>query len=208
MEEAVLLHPRPNWRRDLWTSLDGSWEVSLREEAVATSVEFDLHIEVPFAYQWPRSGLGYASRHDVVWYRRTFHDLRDSEDDRLLLHFGAVDYYASVWVNGSHVGDHEGGHTPFSLDITEAVSKSDNVLVVRAEDPLEDLHLPRGKQFWAVDDASVFYRPTTGIWRSVWLEAVPRARVDGATFRPDLDTATVESRWLSRPRRSVPGYGS
>src|SRR5947208_950258 len=93
--------------------------------------------------------------------------------ERLILHFGAVDYGATVWVNGSEVARHEGGHTPFSADITAAVRPRDNEIVVRADDPATDLTIPRGKQFWRERSEGIFYTPTTGIWQTVWLEPLP-----------------------------------
>lgn len=202
--EATRMHPRPQWSRDAWTLLDGTWDFAFDDEnvgrrerwfSVAAGSEgdpFDRDIQVPFAYQWPASGVGRRERHDVVWYRRGFSDERTDVHDRVFLHFGAVDFRASVWVNGVHVGSHEGGHTPFAVDVADAVSDADNSLVVRAEDVLTDLAVPRGKQFWEPDDASVFYRPTTGIWQSVWLEPVASTRFVDVRFRPDLDKANVE----------------
>lgn len=202
--ETTRMHPRPQWAREAWTLLDGTWDFAFDDENVGRRERwfsvgmgsdedpFDLEIRVPFAYQWPASGIERHERHDVVWYRRQFEDPRTRVHDRLLLHFGAVDFHASVWVNEDHVGSHDGGHTPFVLDITDAVSDGANTVVVRAEDVLTDLDVPRGKQFWEPDDASVFYRPTTGIWQSVWLEPVRLARFVDVTFRPDLDNGDVE----------------
>jgi beta-galactosidase/beta-glucuronidase len=195
MGHAAFVHPQPQWIRQSWASLDGAWDFEPSVAEAVTdprSLSFESRIEVPFAYQWPASGLADASRHDVVWYRRRFDDVRDSAEQRLLLHFGAVDYRCTVWVNGVRAGDHEGGHTPFSFDVTDSLEDGGNELIVRAEDPLEDLHVPRGKQYWEVHDASVFYRPTTGIWQSVWLEPVPAERLLDARFTTDLASATVK----------------
>lgn len=209
--DGTRIHPCPQWSRDTWTLLDGLWAFTFDDQNVGRRQRwfsvgvgsdddpFDLEIQVPFAHQWPASGLEGRERHDVVWYRRRFSDPRAGVHDRLLLHFGAVDVRASVWVNGSHVGAHEGGHTSFVIDITDAVSRGDNTVVVRAEDVLTDLDVPRGKQFWESDDASVFYRPTTGIWQSVWLEPVCSARFLHATFRPDLDAGRVEVSLMLTP---------
>ena len=110
---------------------------------------FDRKIIVPYCYQSMLSGIGETAFHDVVWYARTF-EYAPSDDERLLLHFGAVDYRATVWVNGTQVASHEGGHTPFSADVTHALAGEgrDNILVVRAEDPSRDVTIPRGKQYW------------------------------------------------------------
>jgi hypothetical protein len=172
-------HPRPNLRRSEWVSLNGEWEFG------AGSVEaprFDTSILVPFCPEALLSGLGRLPG-DVVWYRRRF-DAPEAEC--LLLHFGAVDYRATVWVNEIEVARHEGGHVPFSADITRAVRPGNNVLLVRAEDPLADRTIPRGKQYWKDTPESIFYTPTTGIWQTVWLEPVGSHRVTRLRLSPDL----------------------
>ncbi|TMF80569.1 MAG: glycoside hydrolase family 2, partial [Chloroflexi bacterium] len=132
-------YPRPKLRRPDWINLNGEWEFG-----AGSRPAFDRHIVVPFCAESQLSGIGEIPG-DVVWYRRRF-DAPKAE--RLALHFGAVDYRATVWVNDRELARHEGGHTPFSVDVTEALRARDNVLVVRAEDPLEDKTVPRGKQFW------------------------------------------------------------
>ena len=127
---------------------------------------FDRGITVPFCYQSKLSGIGDASFHDVVWYARPFEPPRMADGNRLLLHFGAVDYRATVWVNGAQVAWHEGGHTPFLADITHALADEagENVVVVRVEDPSRDAGISRGKQYWKVESEGIFYTRTTGIW--------------------------------------------
>ena len=146
MRETVALprpeHPRPTFQRANWVNLNGEWEFGAGEART-----FDRAIVVPFCPQSQLSGLGIREPGDVVWYRREFATPRAA---RLLLHFGAVDYRATVWVNGEEVARHEGGHTPFSADISRFAGRADNVVVVRAEDPLEDKTIPRGKQHWKV----------------------------------------------------------
>lgn len=204
-------YPRPRLVRKRWMSLNGSWCFAFDDgdrgiaeswyavetgDLTAGSRPFPLTIEVPFCYQAEMSGIGQAERHDVVWYARTFESPPLGPDEVLLLHFGAVDYRATVWVNGQQVVNHEGGHTPFSADVTHALTRAgSDVVVVRAEDPLDDLEMPRGKQYWveeAVPAASgIFYTPTTGIWQSVWVEPVPRDRISDIQVTPDLDAAEV-----------------
>ena len=120
-------YPRPSMRRNSWVNLNGEWEFGS-----GPSERFDGRITVPFAPESELSGIRDWEPAHVVWYRRRF-DAPPA--DRLLLHFGAVDYRTVVWVNGEVVTRHEGGHTPFSADITRMVRESDNLLVVRAEDP-------------------------------------------------------------------------
>src|SRR6266542_3727069 len=133
--------------------------------------------------------------HDVAWYMRTF-DAPPA--GRLLLHFGAVDYRATVWVNGTQVAQHEGGHTPFSADLSGVVREHANELVVRAEDPATDLTIPRGKQYWKERGESIFYTPTTGIWQTVWLEPVPAAHIEGLRLLPDLAAGARSGRSSTR----------
>ncbi len=99
------------------------------------------------------------------------------------MHFGAVDYRAVVWVNGEVVTRHEGGHTPFSADISRVVREHDNVVVVRAEDPLTDKTIPRGKQHWTETSESIFYTATTGVWQTVWLEPLPARAIESLRIK-------------------------
>jgi len=177
-------YPRPLLRRRDWVNLNGEWEFGAGDEP-----RFDRRILVPFCPQAQLSGIGDRAPGDVVWYRRRF---AAPDADRLLLHFGAVDYRAAVWVNGVEVARHQGGHTPFSADVTHASRGRDNILVVRAEDPLADLTVPRGKQYWGDRSESIFYTPTTGIWQSVWLEPLPGQYIEHLRVRPDLDAGLVD----------------
>src|SRR2546423_1760655 len=157
-------YPRPRLRRRDWASLNGTWQFAF------DAPDFDRSIVVPFAYQSVLSGIGERALPDTLWYRRRF---TRPEADRLILHFGAVDYAATVWVNDVEVACHEGGHTPFSIDITAAARGGDNELVVRADDPASDPSLPRGKQTCKEKPEGIFYTATTGIWQTVWLEPPP-----------------------------------
>jgi len=195
-------HPRPLLTRPAWTDLSGTWSFAydddgtgLRErwqdrDRAGGADAFDRNIEVPFPPESARSGIGDESFHPVVWYRRTFSRAAGADtakDGRLLLHFGAVDYRASVWVNGQLVATHEGGHTPFSADITAALRNQDEQdLVVRAEDLPEDLRQPRGKQDWQQLPHVVWYRRTTGIWQPVWLEWVAATSISEVRWTPDV----------------------
>jgi beta-galactosidase/beta-glucuronidase len=199
-------YPRPQFRREDWTNLNGTWAFAFDDSDVglvenwqstdATALRsggspFDREIVVPFCYQARLSGIGETDFHDVVWYARSF-EFAPAEEERLLLHFGAVDYRATVWVNGVQLASHEGGHTPFSADVTDALTGGENVLVVRAEDPSRDVTIPRGKQYWKEESESIYYTRTTGIWQTVWLEPVGRRRIDTLRLTPDVDAASVE----------------
>lgn len=178
-------YPRPNLWREGWTSLDGEWDFGAGAEPV-----FDRTINVPFCPESKLSGIGERVG-DVVWYRRRFDP---PKGDRVLLHFGAVDYWATVWVNDVEVVRHEGGHTPFTADITHALRAQDNVVVVRAEDSLTDKTIPRGKQYWKEEPEGIFYTATTGIWQTVWLEPLPARDVTHAELTPDLAHRFVDFR--------------
>ena len=176
-------HPRPSFRREEWSSLDGEWEFGAGDRPV-----FDRRINVPFCPESELSGIG-ARVGDVVWYRRRFEAPRG---ERLHLHFGAVDYWATVWVNDVEVARHEGGHSPFTADISAAARPGENVVVVRAEDSLADRTLPRGKQYWTETPEGIFYTATTGIWQPVWLEPLSARHVTTLRLVPDLDAGAVD----------------
>lgn len=199
-------YPRPQFRRRDWINLGGQWSfafddagVGIRERWYDVTVEgsgrapFERRITVPYCYQSSLSGIDDNRLHDIVWYACTF-DRPDAGParDRVLLHFGAVDYWATVWVNGACVATHEGGHTPFTADVTAALHERGNVLVVRAEDAARDLSIPRGKQYWKQQPEGIFYTPTTGIWQPVWLEPVSAAYIDTLRATPDIDQAVAE----------------
>jgi beta-galactosidase/beta-glucuronidase len=200
-------YPRPQLRRRDWTNLNGEWSFAFDDSDAgladgwqntnvsslrSKSAPFNRRITVPFCYQSKLSGIGETAFHDVVWYARVF-EYAPAGDERLLLHFGAVDYRATVWVNGTQVVSHEGGHTPFSADVTHALAHeaSENVVVVRAEDPSRDVTIPRGKQYWKERSEGIFYTRTTGIWQTVWLEPVNRRRIDTLRLTTDVDAASV-----------------
>jgi beta-galactosidase/beta-glucuronidase len=187
-------YPRPQLVRPRWKNLNGLWDFSfddrdigLRDEWYRGRSGFDRRILVPFTFEADRSGIGDRSFHERVWYRRELKIPLEWADQRILLHFGAVDYRATVWVNGSVVGGHEGGHTPFTCDITRALSGGEGVLVVRAVDPPTDRYIPRGKQYWEERPATIFYARTTGIWQTVWLEPVSESYIAHVKITPSID---------------------
>ena len=179
-------HPRPDFRRDNWLTLNGEWDFSIGSDT------FNRKILVPFACESALSGIGDTGLHAVVWYRRTFAVPEKMRGQCLLLHFGAVDYRCSVWVNGTLVKTHTGGQSSFFADITAAVRGTEqNSIVVKAEDDPLDLEQPRGKQFWEEQPRSIFYTRTTGIWQSVWLEAAAETRLDSVRITPLFDEEAV-----------------
>jgi hypothetical protein len=175
-------YPRPRLRRESWVNLNGEWDFGS-----GVKPTLDRRIQVPFCPQSELSGLR-EQPGDVVWYRRRF---EAPPAERLHLHFGAVDHHATVWVNGVEVARHTGGHTPFSADVTGAITGRDDELVLRIQDPLSDRTLPRGKQNWRPEPEGIFYTPTTGIWQTVWLEPLPERHVRGLRLWPDLEAGRV-----------------
>ena len=175
-------YPRPLMERAEWISLDGEWDFSIdarAEVALPEQVIWDATIVVPFSPETLASGVGNTGFYCVVWYRRSFESQVLEGGRRLLLHFGAVDHSATVWVNGVQVCAHEGGYTPFSADITDALrGDGTEEIVVRVEDDPSDLAKPRGKQDWKLDPHSIWYPRTTGIWQTVWMETVPRTYIE------------------------------
>jgi beta-galactosidase/beta-glucuronidase len=195
-------HPRPQLTRERWFDLSGEWQFSYDDSDVGLNRRWyqswdgsggvaERPIIVPFPPESTASGIGGTGFHRVLWYRRTF-TAPHRPGERLLLHFGAVDYSAQVWVNGQLVAQHTGGHTPFHADITDALAASgEQVLVVRAVDDPHDLEQPRGKQDWQPEPHSVWYQRTSGIWKAVWLEPVPATRIDELRWTPDVPAAVL-----------------
>ncbi|MEP6979236.1 MAG: glycoside hydrolase family 2 TIM barrel-domain containing protein [Nakamurella sp.] len=196
-------HPRPQLVRGGWTDLSGEWEFRHDDDEIGLGqgwqrggTAFDQTIVVPYPPESSLSGIHATGHHPVVWYRRRF---TPPAGRRVLLHLGAVDYRASVWVNGHLVATHEGGHTPFSADITTALTSAHvdpdgepavQTVVVRAEDRPGDATQPRGKQDWA-EPHVIWYHRTTGIWQTVWLEGVPDLHVTDLTWTPDIPGAAA-----------------
>ncbi len=200
MTEQRPLHPRPQMTRERWIDMNGQWGFCFDDENRGlkelwqTRVDpFETEITVPFPPESRASGIGDTGFHPIVWYRRTFALDPAIRDGRILLHFGAVDYRAQVWVNGQLVAAHEGGHTPFYADITTALNTGDaeQVIVVRAEDSPTDLSQPRGKQFWEEKARDIWYTRTTGIWQSVWIEPVPDTYINRVRWTPLLERGQV-----------------
>jgi beta-galactosidase/beta-glucuronidase len=191
---ADILHPRPQLQRASWTSLDGPWRFAFdpdRRWNEPNDIEaWPLTIRVPFAPESKLSGIGDTGFHPACWYERDFEIELDPaiEKPRVLLHFGAIDYFARVWVNGHLLAEHEGGHTPFVVDITRALRPGtvQRVTVLALDDP-HDLEKPRGKQDWKLEPHGIWYPRTSGIWQTVWLEQVPETYVRAVTWTPNLE---------------------
>lgn len=184
-------YPRPQLQRAGWQSLNGFWQYAPDPEgrwAAPGEIAWQAMITVPFAPETPASGIGDTGFGRAYWYRRAFDTPVLTNGERLLLHFGAVDYSATVWLNGDVAVRHEGGYTPFSVDITDLLRRSQpQQVVVRAEDDPCDLAKPRGKQDWQQEPHGIWYPRTSGIWQTVWLEVVPRTHIDMVAWSSSLD---------------------
>jgi len=185
-------YPRPQLVRPAWQNLNGSWQYAITaREATPASDAYRGTILVPFAIESYLSGVRAAvTPEQHLWYRRTFKTPDRPSGGRVLLHFGAVDWEAVVAVNGKPVGEHRGGYDPFTFDITDALRPgSDQEIVVRVWDPTDKGPQPRGKQ--VLKPHSIWYTAVTGIWQTVWLEAVPASYIAGLRIDPDVDAGVV-----------------
>jgi hypothetical protein len=188
-------YPRPQMEREGWTNLNGKWDFAIDESGLAEragQVQWGGKINVPFSPETPLSGVHDTGLYKAVWYRRTIDAPKLDAGQRLLLHFGAVDYEATVWVNDHLAVRHEGGYTPFTADITDLVDgPGTQTLTVRAFDDPEDLAKPRGKQDWRLEPHSIWYYRTTGIWQTVWTEVVPAVHIANLRWTADAENWDV-----------------
>ena len=183
-------YPRPQMVRESWQNLNGMWEYAVTErERKQAPDSYEGEILVPFPIESELSGVARGlSVSDALWYRCFV--TTEVSDNRTLLHFGAVDWEATVWVNGVEIGSHRGCYDPFSFDITEALDDSgQQEIVVRVWDPTDESTQPRGKQVNSQE--GIWYTPTTGIWQTVWLETVPKTYISSFRIVPDIDSGTL-----------------
>ena len=184
-------HPNPQWERETWKNLNGPWEFefdfgcSAVERRLWEKERFDREILVPFCPESRLSGISYTDFISGVAYRRNFELSQEELSGRVLLHFGAVDYEASVYVNGTLVGSHKGGYTSFCFDITKHVAPGPNTLFVAVKDDVRSGLQPKGKQAHLYASSGCDYTRTIGIWQTVWLEFVPERHIQSAKYYPD-----------------------
>lgn len=202
IENIDVNYPRPTLVRKEWMTLDGEWQFAFDDGNRGLGEkwhlqELPLRINVPFCYQSKKSGIGDTSKHDCVWYRRNFVLPESYQGKRIILHFGAVDYGCTVYVNNSVALQHTGGHVPFCTDISDYLMSGENVLCLRITDPAA-LDQPRGKQCPADQIDRCWYTPTTGIWRSVWLEPVSDTSVESLYITPNRKDHAVSMKFMLR----------
>jgi Glycosyl hydrolases family 2, TIM barrel domain len=201
-------YPRPQLRRPEWLSLDGPWEFAPDPELRwrdPREVQWRDRILVPFPPETPASGISRQGYLPACWYKRTMPAV-DPDGGCVFLHFGAVDYRATVWVDDVLLGTHDGGYTPFSFELTRRIESSRPMtLVVRAEDDPFDLAKPRGKQDWQLEPHAIWYPRTTGIWQTVWVERVPASWIAELRWTSSLNEwdFRLEARVLGETRRPL-----
>lgn len=184
-------YPRPQMQRSGWTNLNGLWDYAIRPntENVKPS-SYDGKILVPFAVESALSGVGKTvGKDNYLWYKTSFTGPKDLQSKRLLLHFGAIDWDCTVYINDKEVGRHRGGYDPFYFDITDLIKKGKQELVVKVWDPTDDGPQPRGKQ--VKNPNSIWYTAVTGIWQTVWLEAVNAAHIQNINNIADVDKNVI-----------------
>ena len=183
-------YPRPIMERPQWLNLNGLWDYAITKKDAPLPKTFDGKILVPFAIESSLSGVGKTIKADQsLWYERKFQIPEDWKGKNVLLNFGAVDWKAEVFVNGNKIGEHTGGYTPFSFNITKNLKDGENSLAVRVWDSTGN-GLPRGKQ---IDKPrGIFYTSVSGIWQTVWLEPVSASHISGLKITPDLDSSSFD----------------
>ena len=191
-------YPRPQFVRENWENLNGTWDFGFDDDHVGEKEKWyvnfggDKKIQVPFTYETKLSGIQDETRHDYIWYRRNIQvDGKRLEKENYVLHFEGCDFITKVWVNGELAGSHRGGYSRFSFDITNLLKDGENELVVKAEDSF-DMQQPRGKQRWIDENFGCWYVQTTGIWKTVWSEYVPKVNLASVKMTPVLEQHCLE----------------
>ena len=191
-------YPRPQLVREQWLNLNGLWDYSITDSNKDNPGSIDGKILVPFAVESALSGVTKrVSENNLIWYKRSFEIPANWKGKDILLHFGAVDWEAIVYVNGIKVGSHQGGYTPFSFDISRAlIPTGTQELLVKVWDPTSNGTQPRGKQ--VVKPQGIWYTPVSGIWQTVWLEPVASQSIASLRITPDIDNSQLKVKAIGK----------
>lgn len=191
-------HPKPQFMRENWLNLNGEWDFQLdpgasweEQELYKDADAYAKKINVPFCPESELSGIGHTDFMNSVWYRREVELEEKQLEGRVLLHFGAVDYMATIYVNGEKCGTHKGGYVSFAVDITDHVHAGKNTIVVNAADDTRSRLIPSGKQSEKYNSYGCQYTRTTGIWQTVWLEFVPENYIKKVKYVTDIEAGTL-----------------
>ena len=191
-------HPKPQFERENWINLNGEWQFEIDREN--TGLDRQLYengkslssvINVPFCPQSKLSGIGDTDFMKSVWYKRTITVTEEQLSGRVFLHFGAVDYLSTVYINGKQIGTHKGGYVSFKFDVTDHLVAGENTICLHATDNEKSGMIPSGKQCYKKDSFGCFYTRTTGIWQTVWLELVPKNYIEKVKYYPNADEGTL-----------------
>lgn len=185
-------YPRPQMRRDNWQCLNGLWDYAiLKDSTDSKPTKFDGKILVPFPIESALSGVEKRILpQEILWYSKYFEVEHFAKGKRVLLHFGAIDWSASVYVNGKLAGEHSGGYTSFSFDITQLLRDGKNELSVKVKDPTDRGIGPHGKQ--VLTPGNIYYTPSSGIWQTVWIETVSDTYVTDLKIDPNVDKGILQ----------------
>ena len=190
-------HPRPDRKREAWINLNGEWDFEIDNAIVGLEKKFyereslDGKITVPFSPESVLSGIGNTDFMNAVWYRRNIDIPTEWAGKRVILHIDACDHTTRVFVNGKKVGKHAGGYTSFAFDITDALNEDGNYVTIYAEDDIRAGKQFSGKQSRRLGSYGCYYTRTTGIWQTVWLEAVEKAHVVSYKAYPNISDPSV-----------------
>ena len=183
-------YPRPQFQRDFWVNLNGEFDYAITAANTTFPTEYQGKIVVPFAIECALSGVEkHITKDDRLWYRKNFTLSDEFKDKRVIINFDAVDWECKVYVNKKIVGTHQGGYNAFSFDITDYVTDGENELVVYVYDPTDEGWQQRGKQ--ATESHGFWYTATSGIWQTVWLEAVSASHINSVRLLPDIDKGVI-----------------
>ena len=191
-------HPKPQFERASWQNLNGKWQFEIDNSCSGAAKGWykEAHklsdiIEVPFCPESRLSGIGNTDFMRSVWYKRSFTITRDQLNGVVRLHFGAVDYDTTVYINGKRCGTHRGGYVSFFFDVTAFLREGENTVTVCTEDDTRDPLIPSGKQSSLYESHGCYYTRTTGIWQTVWLEFMPKAHIESVKYYPDPESVTL-----------------